>query len=86
MFDIDPSQIEALGSLQLVQLLKRLLHAEAQAAGVALGNINVPLQITIADGGEDGRIGWKDGVDFTDYLPGRNNFFQCKASNLRRAG
>lgn len=86
MFDIDPSEIEALASLQLVQLLKRLLHAEAQAAGVALGNINVPLQITVADGGEDGRIVWKDGVDFTDYLPGRDNFFQCKASNLRRAG
>lgn len=86
MFDVDPAQIESLTSLQLVELLRRLLHAEAQAAGVALGNINVPLQITIPDGGEDGRIVWKDGVEFTDYLPGRDNFFQCKASNFGKDG
>ncbi|NYJ13032.1 hypothetical protein GGI64_004113 [Rhizobium leguminosarum] len=59
---------------------------EAQAAGVALGNINVPLQKTVPDGGEDGRIVWKDGVEYTDYLPGRDNFFQCKASNCGKDG
>ncbi|TBZ85557.1 hypothetical protein [Rhizobium leguminosarum] len=86
MFDVDPSQIEALNSLQLVHLLRRLLHAEAQAAGVALGSINVPLQITVPDGGEDGRITWKGGKEATDYLPGRENFFQCKASSFGKDG
>lgn len=86
MFDVEPAQIESLTSLQLVELLKRLLHAEAQAAGVALGNINVPLQITIPDGGEDGRITWKDGVESTNYLPGRECFFQCKASTFGKVG
>ncbi|AJD43583.1 hypothetical protein RGR602_PB00042 (plasmid) [Rhizobium gallicum bv. gallicum R602sp] len=86
MFDVNPGQIDSLTSLQLVQLLGRLLHAEAQAADVPLGNINVPLQITIPDGGEDGRIVWKNGRDSTNYLPGRQNFFQCKASNFGRDG
>lgn len=48
--------MDSLTCQQLVQFLSRLLHAEAQAADVHLGNINVPLQITIPDGGEDGRI------------------------------
>lgn len=86
MFDVGPNQVEALKSLELVQLLRRLLHAEAQAAGVALGSINIPLQITVPDGGEDGRIIWADGKASTDYLPGRQNFFQCKATSFGKDG
>jgi hypothetical protein len=65
MFDADLSQIELLDSKQLVQLLGRLLHAEAQNAGVPLSGISVPIQITIADDGEDGRIVWQDGLAST---------------------
>lgn len=86
MFDVDPSQVESLNSVDLVHLLRRLLHAEAQSAGVALGNISVPLQITVPDGGEDGRIVWTEGRPSTDYLPSRSNYFQCKASNFGRYG
>ena len=86
MFEVDPKQVEGLEAQDLVLLLRRLLHAEAQAAGVPLSAISVPLQITVPDGGEDGRIVWTGGRDSTDYLPGRINFFQCKASKMGRAG
>ncbi|MDF2997573.1 MAG: hypothetical protein K0R27_3210 [Xanthobacteraceae bacterium] len=86
MFEVVPSQIEALESKQLVQLLGRLLHAEAQRAGLALAGISVPLQITVADGGEDGRIKWEGGLASTDYLLSRANHFQCKASKIGAAG
>ncbi|TAV81574.1 hypothetical protein [Rhizobium leguminosarum] len=86
MFEVDPSQIEALGSYNLVALLRRLLHAEALAADIPLSGISVPLQITVPDGGEDGRITWENGRDSTYFLPVRRNFFQCKASKIGRAG
>ncbi|ASS60324.1 hypothetical protein [Rhizobium leguminosarum] len=86
MFDVNPDQIEALDSKELVILLRRLLHAEALASGLQLANVSVPLQITVADGGEDGRITWTGALDSTDFLPSRSNFFQCKASKIGRSG
>ncbi|MCV3243469.1 hypothetical protein [Mesorhizobium sp. ZC-5] len=86
MFDVDPKQIESLEAKDLVLLLRRLLYAEAQAAGVPLSGVSVPLQITVSDGGEDGRIVWTGGKNSTDFLPGRSTFFQCKASKIGRAG
>ncbi|MER8713136.1 hypothetical protein [Mesorhizobium sp. M1295] len=86
MFDVDPKQVEDLEAKDLVLLLRRLLHAEAQAAGVPFAGVSVPLQITVPDGGEDGRIVWAGGKDSTDYLPGRITYFQCKASKIGRSG
>jgi len=86
IFDVSPSQIECLDSKQLVELLKKLLHAEAQCSGISLRGVSVPLQITIADGGEDARISWVEGLDQTDYLPSRFCIFQSKATNLGEAG
>lgn len=86
MFDVDPSQIEALDAKGLVLLLRRLLHAEARATELPLSAVSVPLQITVPDGGEDGRIAWTGGRGHTDYLPGRITYFQCKATKLGRRG
>ena len=86
IFDISPSQIECLDSKQLVELLKRLLHAEAQRAGISLRGISVPLQITVSDGGEDARISWTGGLALTDYLPSRFTVFQSKATDPGPAG
>jgi hypothetical protein len=86
IFDISPSQVESLNSLQLVELLRKLLHAEAQSAGIALRGVSAPLQITIADGGEDARVHWTGGNDDTDYLPCRMNVFQSKATDPAPAG
>src|SRR5690606_27725516 len=66
---------------QLVELLRVLLHAEARKAGVPLRNVDVPLQIAVADGGQDATVRWQDGADSTDYFPCRDLVFQCKATD-----
>jgi hypothetical protein len=81
IFNADPSQIEKLDSKQLVELLKKLLHAEAQKFGIGLRGVSVPLQINVPDGGEDGRISWKGGHEDTGYLPSRFCMFQSKATS-----
>jgi hypothetical protein len=86
VFDISPSQIESLDSKQLVELLKKLLHAEAQCSGISLRGVSVPLQITVPDGGEDARISWVGGLERTNYLPSRFCIFQSKATKLGKTG
>jgi len=86
IFDVFPSQIESLDSKQLVELLKKLLHAEAQRSGISLRGVSVPLQITVPDGGEDARISWVGGLERTDYLPSRFCVFQAKATDPEPAG
>jgi len=86
IFDVSPSQIKCLDSKQLVELLKKLLHAEAQRSGINLRGISAPLQITVPDGGEDARVSWSGGLEQTDYLPSRFCIFQAKATNLGAAG
>lgn len=78
MFEVDPKQFVGFNGEDLVQLLRRLIHAEAVKAGVPLKGASVPLQITVADGGEDARVEWDDGNDRTDYFPSRFSVFQCK--------
>ncbi|MBD2498921.1 hypothetical protein [Nostoc sp. FACHB-280] len=86
IFGVSPSQIEKLNSEQLVELLKKLLHAEAQRSGISLRGVSVPLQITVPDGGEDARISWTGGFEQTDYLPSRFCIFQAKATDPKPAG
>jgi hypothetical protein len=86
VFDVPPSQIESLDSKQLVELLKKLLHAEAQCSGISLRGVSVPLQITVPDGGEDARISWVGGHEQTNYLPSRFCIFQSKATDPEPAG
>ena len=69
IFDVDPSQIESLDGKALVELMRKLLHAEAQLAGISLSDVSVPLQINVPDGGEDARASWKGGFKKTDYFP-----------------
>jgi len=86
VFDVSSSQIESLDSKPLVELLRRLLYAEAQHSGISLRGVSVPLQITVADGGEDARISWEGGLEQTDYLPSRFCIFQSKATDPNKAG
>ena len=81
-FEADANQIEQLDSLQLVQLMKRLLLAECRLVDIPLRAATIPLQITVADGGEDGRVDWSGGVDSTGFFPARFCIFQSKAQNL----
>lgn len=82
VFEVDVDAIELLSDVQLTRLLKHLLHLEAQSAGIAHRSVEVALNITVADGGEDGRIAWEGGPDSTDYLPTRLLQFQVKATDM----
>jgi hypothetical protein len=86
IFNVDSSQIEKLDSKQLVEMLKKLLHAEAQKFGIGLRGVSVTLQITVPDGGEDGRIEWKEHLEQTDYIPSRFCIFQSKATKAAKMG
>lgn len=85
IFEARPDQITSLSSEQLVMLMKRLLLAECRKVGIPLRSAIVPLQITIADGGEDGRASWEGGVQSTDFFPSRFSVFQAKAQNLNES-
>lgn len=74
---IESKEIESLSSGELAGLLRKLLYAEAKERMVT---IHVPLQITIADGGEDGR--WEGDVQATEYIPDRFTIYQVKATEL----
>ncbi|SAL17548.1 hypothetical protein AWB68_00506 [Caballeronia choica] len=82
IFEPTPEQISRLTSIELVQLMKRLLLAECRLVDIPLRAATVPLQITIGDGGEDGRVEWAGGVNSTDFFPSRFSIFQSKAQNL----
>lgn len=79
IFDVAPSQIQCLDAKQLVGLLRKLAYAEAGGAGINLRAVSVPMQITIADQGEDARVTWEGGSENTDYFPSRYSIFQAKA-------
>lgn len=81
MFTVHPNEIKDYTGDELVELLRRLLYAEARKAGVPLRGVDVPLQITVADGGQDASIVWTGGEASTDFFPGRDIIFQCKAKD-----
>jgi hypothetical protein len=85
IFEAHANQVSSLSSEQLVMLMKRLLLAECRKVNVPLRSATVPLQITIADGGEDGRAAWEGGVESTDFFPSRFSVFQAKAQNLNES-
>ena len=78
-FDVAGDNISVLTETLLPELLRRVLHAEAQANGIPRDGIHVASNIYAADGGEDGRIEWNGGPDRTPFLPSRLNLFQLKA-------
>ena len=81
-FKVESGDVEKLNDIQLTQLLKVLLHAEAFRYGIAQRAVEVALNIITGDGGEDGRISWEKGPDSTDYIPNRLTLFQNKATNM----
>src|SRR5215216_752842 len=82
LFEADPDHIATLDSVTLVKLMKRLMLAESRLTGIPLRGAAVPLQVTVADGGEDGRIEWTGGSPATAYFPHRFTLFQSKAQDL----
>lgn len=81
-FKVDPKDISQLSDIQLTQLLNILLLAEANKFLIPLASASVSFNITVGDGGEDGRIEWNDGPIQTDFIPNRLTQFQNKATNM----
>lgn len=82
LFRVESKDINDLSALQLTKLLKLLLYLEARSSGIAARAVDVALNITVADGGEDGRIEWSGSPESTEYLPCRLVQFQNKATNM----
>ncbi len=78
-FQISGEHVERLNELSFPPLLRRLLHAEAQAHDLPTDGIHVASAINAPDGGEDGRIEWPDGPERTPSLPCRVTQFQLKS-------
>ena len=81
-FNIEAHDVKRLNECQLTQLLKLLLHAEADKHGIAQRAVDVASNIKAGDGGEDGRIEWQGWPVSTDYLPNRLTQFQNKATEM----
>ncbi|QXE87819.1 hypothetical protein KP003_05290 [Geomonas nitrogeniifigens] len=82
LFHVESTDIVSLNDIQLTRLLKMLLHLEARAAGITERAVEVALNITVADGGEDGRIRWNADPQNTDFLPSCFVQFQNKATYM----
>ena len=82
IFEVQSQDISELNDLNLTKLLKILLHLEARTVGIAERTVEVALNISVPDGGEDGRIEWVDGPASTDFLPSRLVQFQNKATDM----
>ena len=81
-FKVESEDINRLNDIQLTQLLKELLQAEAYKFGIAQRAVEVALNIRVGDGGEDGRISWVDGPEQTEFLSNRLTMFQNKATEM----
>jgi hypothetical protein len=80
--EITLQHIIRLSDIDLSRLLDALLRIEAIQKGLKDYTITVPLTITVADGGEDGRIQWTGNPHSTDWVKNNLSVFQCKATNL----
>lgn len=82
ILEVTSDQLRRLNAEQLVELLRRLVHAELNKNKIPLRSGTAPAQINIADGGEDGRVEWSGAPNQTDFLPSRYTVFQCKRSDI----
>jgi hypothetical protein len=74
---IEAEHIGRLQPAQLVGLLRKLLYAEVNVQKVV---VHVPEQITVPDGGEDGR--WEGAVTVSEYIPNSFTIYQAKAQDI----
>ncbi|MFJ7941247.1 hypothetical protein ACIQYG_22605 [Peribacillus sp. NPDC096622] len=79
---VESVDIQNLDDLKLTKLLSLLLYNEANKFNLVKNSISVALNITVADGGEDGHIKWENGIERTDWIPGRYTLFQVKATDM----
>ena len=84
-FDVTSEHVSALKPRDFSALVGRLLSAEARQWNLPLDGIHVAFQTTAPDGGEDARIEWQDGPEWTSFLPKRLCQFQLKTGKISPA-
>ena len=84
-FEVTGQHVAALGERKLVNLVRRVLSAEAHSGELPMDGIHVAAVVTAPDGGEDAKIEWADGPERTKFLPSRHAQFQLKATELTPA-
>jgi hypothetical protein len=52
-FEVSEDEVGRLAPIELVQLIKRLIQADLQLAGIPLLAVQGSLKINVSDGGED---------------------------------
>lgn len=86
MLKVTHLDIERLNPMQLAKLLQTLLLLEARKLQIRTSAVHVPLNITVADGGEDGRIDIRKcegGKEIkSDFIDPGLNVFQAKAGDM----
>lgn len=80
--EVTIDHIDHLSADELSELLHNLLRIEAEKNSLDGWSILVPQKITVADGGEDGRIEWTGNPQETKWLKNKLSIFQNKATNL----
>ena len=79
VLQVTAEQIRSIRSAELlVELLRRLLHADARAHGIARSGVSTPAQITVSDDGEDAKVEWRGGP-----VPACVSCFQSKATKMQ---
>ncbi|MFD9364335.1 hypothetical protein ACFWAE_21090 [Priestia megaterium] len=79
---VESEDIKNLDDFELTKLLSLLLYNEANKFNLVKNSISVALNITVADGGEDGHIKWENDIEKTDWIPSRYTLFQVKATDM----
>ena len=82
LFTVEKKHIEQLDSGNLVRVLKKLLILEANKYNIDQSAVSVTLNIEDSDGGEDGRIKWRNGPEKAGRIPNRFTIFQSKAEEM----
>lgn len=82
LYTVEKQHIEQLNSINLVKLLKKLLHLEAKNIGIPLNTVSVTFNICDPDEGADGQIKWENGASKSYWIPNRFTVFQSKAENM----
>jgi hypothetical protein len=85
-FETTCKDIEHLEPQDVTELLERLLYLEAEKLALPKRRISVSLNISVSDGGEDGRVEWEGGPspEESKWFPRRLTLFQVKAKSSSR--
>jgi hypothetical protein len=82
-FDCTPEELKALDSNQAVELLHRILLAEARRLGINIAELNIPYNVNAPDGGIDGQInGYDDQLDLSPIVLSGHTAYQVKSGDF----